>query len=127
MRDSAQKEEKVVSKKLWTTLFPPSFDRRQGLQSCNEPFFLRKSSSVSEVCLLEENFGTRSQLERGFKASPLFHYQLLWNRKWCLGEGTSSLGGETALCNPHFEEDKEGFLGRVGFNLRGSSIIEFTF
>ena len=27
-RGSAQKEEKAVSKKMWTTLFPPSFNRR---------------------------------------------------------------------------------------------------
>ena len=74
-RGFEQKEEKVVSKKLWTTLFPPSLDRRQGLQSCSEPLFLRKTSSVSEVCLLEEDFGSGSQLERGFKASPLFHCQ----------------------------------------------------
>ena len=26
-RGSAHKEEKVVSKKMWTILFPPSFDR----------------------------------------------------------------------------------------------------
>ena len=30
-RGSAKKEEKFGSKKLWTTIFPPSFDRRQGL------------------------------------------------------------------------------------------------
>ena len=110
-RGSAQKEEKVVSKKLWTTLFPPSFDHRQGLQSCSEPLFLGKSSSISEVCLLKEDFGMGSQLERRFKASPLFHCQLSRNRKRCSGEGTSSLGGEAALRHPHFEENKEGFLG----------------
>ena len=59
-RGSEQKEKKVVSKQLCTTLFPPSFDRRQGLQSRSEPLFLGKTSSVSEVCLLEKDFMTRS-------------------------------------------------------------------
>ena len=62
-RGSAQKEEKVVSKKMWITPFPPSFDRRQGLRSRSEPLFLGKSSSVSEVRLLEEDIGTGSQME----------------------------------------------------------------
>ena len=34
---SAKKEVKFGSKKLWTTLFPPSFDCRQGFRSRNEP------------------------------------------------------------------------------------------
>ena len=62
-RGSAHKEEKVVSKKMWTTLFPPSFDRRQGLRSCSEPLYLGKSSSVSKVRLLEEDIRTGSQME----------------------------------------------------------------
>ena len=62
-RGSAEKEEKVVSKKMWTTLFPPSFDRRQGLRSCSEPLYLGKSSSVSKVRLLEEDIRTGSQME----------------------------------------------------------------
>ena len=49
-RGSAHKEEKVVSKKMWTTLFPPSFDRRQGLRSRSEPPLLGKSLSDSEEC-----------------------------------------------------------------------------
>ena len=110
-RGSEQKEEKVVSKKMWTTLFPPSFDRRQGLQSHSESLFLGKTSSVSEVCVLEEDFGTGSQLERGFRASPLFYCQSARNRKRCSGEGTSSSRGKAVEHNPHFEEDKEGFLG----------------
>ena len=31
MRDSTQEEETTISKKTWSTLFPPSIDRRQGL------------------------------------------------------------------------------------------------
>ncbi|KAJ9703131.1 hypothetical protein PVL29_004768 [Vitis rotundifolia] len=96
-RGSAQKEELVVSKKMWTTLFPLSFDRRQGLRSCSEPIFPVKPSSVSEARLLEEDFGMGSQLEQR-----------------CSGEGTSSSSGVAALRNPRFEEDKEGSMGRVG-------------
>ncbi|RVW15154.1 Transposon TX1 uncharacterized 149 kDa protein [Vitis vinifera] len=87
--------------------FPPSFDRRQGLQSRSKPILLGKSSSVSEECLMEEDFEAGSQMERGFRVSPLFHCQSTRNQKRCSGEGTSSSRGEAALCNPHFEEDKE--------------------
>ena len=45
---SAKKEVKFGSKKLWTTLFPPSFDRRQGLRSRSEPFLHKKPSSDNE-------------------------------------------------------------------------------
>ena len=63
-------------------------------------------------------------MERGFRASSLFRCHLSRNRKRCSGEGTSSSRGEADLRNPHFEEDKEGFLGRVGSDLRGSSITD---
>ena len=62
-KGSMQKEEMIVSKKMWTTLFPPSVDHRQGHQSSSEPLFLRKSSSFSEVRSLEDDFGTESQME----------------------------------------------------------------
>ena len=61
-------------------------------------------------------------MEQGFRASPLFHCQSSRNRKRCSGEGASSSRGEAALRNPHFKEGKEGFLGRVGSDLRGSSV-----
>ena len=125
-RGSTQKEEKVVSKKLWTTLFPPSFDRRQGLRSRNEPLLLGKSSSVSEECLMEEDFRAGSQMERGFRASPLFRCHLSRNQKWCSGEGTSSSRGEAVLHNPHFEKDK-GLLGRVGLYLYGSLVTDLPY
>ena len=73
---------------------------------------------------MEEDFEAGSQMERGFRVSPLFHCQSTRNQKRCSGEGTSSSRGEAALCNPHFEEDKEGFLGRVGSYLCGSSVID---
>ena len=62
-KGSMQKEEMIVSKKMWTTLFPPSVDCRQGHQSSSEPLFLGKSSSFSEVRSLEDDFGTESQME----------------------------------------------------------------
>ena len=126
-RGSTQKEEKVVSKKLWTTLFPPSFDRRQGLRSRNEPLLLGKSSSVSEECLMEEDFRAGSQMERGFRASPLFHCRSTRNRKRCSGEGASSSRGEAVLRNPHFEKDKEGLLSRVGLYLYGSFVTDLPY
>ncbi|RVW79923.1 hypothetical protein CK203_041401 [Vitis vinifera] len=39
MRGFTQKEEMMVSKKMWITLFPPSVDRQQGHQSSSEPLF----------------------------------------------------------------------------------------
>ncbi|KAJ9680072.1 hypothetical protein PVL29_019376 [Vitis rotundifolia] len=89
---------------MWTTLFPPSSDRRQGLRSCSEPIFPAKPSSVSEAQ------GT---------TIPLFRRHL---RNRCSGEGTSSSSGVAALCNHHFEEDKEGSMGRVGSDLRGFTV-----
>ena len=63
-------------------------------------------------------------MERGFRASPLFYCQSARNRKRCSGEGTSSSRGKAVEHNPHFEEDKEGFLGRVGSDLRGLSVTD---
>ena len=122
MRGSAKKEVKFSSKKLWTTLFPPSFDRRQGLRSRSEPLLHGKPSSDSEEFPKEEAFGAGSQLERGFSASPLIYCQSSRIQKRCSGEGTSLSKGEVALRKPYFEEDKEGFSGRVGSDLRGSSV-----
>ena len=124
MRGSMQKEEMIVSKKMWTTLFPPSVDHRQGHQSSSEPLFLRKSSSFSEVCNLEEDFGMGSQMEQGIRESSLFRCLLSRNSKQCSREETSTSSEETDLRNSHFEEDKEGFLGRVGSNIRGSSVTD---
>ncbi|RVW47845.1 hypothetical protein CK203_092926 [Vitis vinifera] len=39
-RDATQEEETAISKKTWSTLFPPSADRRQGHRCCSEPFSL---------------------------------------------------------------------------------------
>ncbi|RVW25611.1 hypothetical protein CK203_115637 [Vitis vinifera] len=85
-KGSMQKEEMIVSKKMWTTLFPPSVDCRQGHQSSSEPLFLGKSSSFSEV----------AEQKAAFEGRDL---------------DVKRRGGSA---QSHFEEDKEGFLGRWG-------------
>ena len=40
-----------------------------------------------------------------------------------MGEGASSSRNEVALNKFSSDKDREGFLGRVGFDLRGSAII----
>ena len=35
--------------------------------------------------------------------------------------------GEADLRNSHFEEDKEGFMGRVGSDIRGSSVTDLPY
>ena len=35
--------------------------------------------------------------------------------------------GEVDPRNPYFEEDKEGFLGRMGSDLRGSAVIDLPY
>ena len=113
MRDSTQEEETIVSKKMWSTLFPPSIDHRQGHQSSSEPLLLRGTASSSEVHNLEEDFGTGSQMERGIRENPLFHCQLSQNCNFSREE-TSAFR----------EEDKEGLTGRVGSDPRGSSDMD---
>ncbi|KAJ9688890.1 hypothetical protein PVL29_014507 [Vitis rotundifolia] len=93
-RGYTQKEEVVVSKKMWTTLFPPSFDRRQELRRRSEPIFPAKPSSVSEARPLEEDLRSRPQLESEGTTSLLFR-RLLRNRS--SGEGTSSTNGVVEL------------------------------
>ncbi|KAJ9685363.1 hypothetical protein PVL29_017405 [Vitis rotundifolia] len=53
-RGSSQKEELVVTKRMWTTLFPPSSDHRQERRSRSEPIFPVKPPSVSEARPLEK-------------------------------------------------------------------------
>ena len=82
-RGSANKEVKFGSKKLWTTLFPPSFDRLQGHRSRGEPLMHVKPSSDSEESPKEEAFEAGSQLERGFNASPLMFCRSSGFQKRC--------------------------------------------
>ena len=120
-RGSARKEVKFGSKKMWTTLFPPSSDQRQGFRSRNEPLLLRKPSSDSEELPKEEAFGVGAQWERGFNVSPIIFCRSSRIRKRCSGEGASLSRGEEVVRKPFFEEDRERFFGQVGSDLRGSS------
>ncbi|KAJ9674189.1 hypothetical protein PVL29_023629 [Vitis rotundifolia] len=125
-RGYTQKEEVVVSKKMWTTLFPPSFDRRQEIRRRSEPIFPAKPSSVSEARPLEEDLRSGPQLESEGTARPLFRPSPLFRcllRNRCSGEGTSLTSGDVALRNHHFEENKEGSKGRVGSDLCGFTIM----
>ena len=62
-RDATHEEETTISKKTWSTLFPPSVDRRQGHRCSSEPIFTRGSSSSSEDRNMEEEFGMGFQME----------------------------------------------------------------
>ena len=57
---SAKKEVKFGSKKLWTTLFPPSSDRQQGLRCRSEPLLHGKNPTDSEEFPKEEAFEAES-------------------------------------------------------------------
>ena len=54
--------------------------------------------------------------------SPIFMRRLPRNRERCSGEGASSSKGKDIARKPFHEEDRTGFLGRVGFDLRGSLV-----
>ena len=127
MRDSTQEEKTIVSRKMWSNLFPPSVDRRQGHRSSSESLPLRSSSPFSEVRNLEVDFETRSQMERGIRESPIFRCLLSRKCKSRSREETSMSRGEADSRNSHLEEDKEGFTGRVGYDPRGSSVTDLPF
>ena len=116
------KEMKFGSKKLWNTLFPPSSVSQHGSLSCSEPILLGKPSSNRKEIPKEEAFGAGAQKEQGASASPIFFCRSTRNRKWGLEKGASSASGEKATRKSFFEEDREGFLGRVGFDPRGPSV-----
>ena len=127
MRDSTQEEKTIVSRKMWSNLFLPSVDRRQGHRCSSESLPLRSSSPFSEVRNLEVDFETRSQMERGIRESPIFRYLLSRKCKSRSREETSMSRGEADSRNSHLEEDKEGFTGRVGYNPHGSSVTNLPF
>ncbi|KAJ9683164.1 hypothetical protein PVL29_018949 [Vitis rotundifolia] len=107
-RDARQEEETAISKKTWSTLFPPSADRRQGHRCSSEPIFTRGSSSSSEDRNMEKEFGMGSQMERGIRVNPLSRCPLSGN---LLKEDTLASRVEV----------KRGLTGRVGFDPRGYS------
>ena len=110
MRDATQEEETAITKKTWSTLFPPSADRRQGHRCCSEPIFTRGSSSSSEGRNMEEEFGMGSQMERGTRVNPLSR---------CPLAGTLSKEDTSASR----VELKGGLSGRAGLDPRGYSVM----
>ncbi|RVW77579.1 hypothetical protein CK203_050256 [Vitis vinifera] len=107
-RGFAQKEEKVVSKKLWTTFFLQVLIVVKDFEVTVSLFF-EKSSSVSEECLMEEDFGAGSQMERGLRASPLFHCQSTRNQKWCSGKGPRRQEAKRLCAIPISKKTKKVF------------------
>ena len=70
-----------------------------------------------------EALGANYLAERGSSASRLFsrHYPRI--RKNRFGEGSSTSKNKVALHNFYSNEYKEGFLGQVGSNPRGSAVM----
>ena len=108
---SAKKKVMFGSKKLWSTLFPPSSESRQGLQCCSEPLLHGKNHADNEEDPKEEASGADFQANRGSSASPLFSRRFPRFPKNCLGEGASSSRNEVTLDKFSSDEDREGFLG----------------
>ena len=112
---------KFGSKKLWTTLIPPSSGCRQGVQSQSEPLTHEKPSSDYEAPPKEDAFEAGTQMERRFNASPLTFYRSSGFGKRCSGEGASSIKGDADLHKSSNDEDRARYKGLEGFVHRGSS------
>ena len=110
-RDSTQEEKTIVSRKMWSNLFPPSADRRQGQRSSSEPLPLWSASPFNKVRNLEVDCGTGSQKVQGIRESPIFRCLLSRKCKSWSREETSTSRGEMDPQKSHLEEDKEGFTG----------------
>ncbi|RVW35852.1 hypothetical protein CK203_084592 [Vitis vinifera] len=92
-------------KKTWSTLFPPSADRRQGHRCCSEPIFTRGSSSSSEGRNWDGlSDGARNQSESSLQMSSGWYSSK---------EDTSASRVEL----------KGGLLGRAGLDPRGYSVM----
>ncbi|KAJ9693367.1 hypothetical protein PVL29_012220 [Vitis rotundifolia] len=119
----AKKKTTIGSKKLWSILLPSSSARRQGLRCNSEPLLSEKDKANidenSEVVALVADY----LVERGSSASPLFSCQYPRLRMNRLGERASTSKNEATLHNFYSDENKEGFLGRVGSDPRGSAIM----
>ncbi|RVW73406.1 hypothetical protein CK203_052988 [Vitis vinifera] len=111
------------SKKLWSTLFPPSSKRQQGIRCCSEPILRGKNQADSEEDPKEEASGADFQAKRGFSASPLFSCRFPRFRKKSLGEGASLSRNEADLNNFSSDEDMEGFSGLVGSDPHGLAVM----
>ncbi|RVW92839.1 LINE-1 retrotransposable element ORF2 protein [Vitis vinifera] len=116
-----KKKTTTGSKKLWSILLPPSSERRQGLRS-------KTLMSEKDKVDIDENLegvalGANYLAERGFSASPLFsrRYSRIWKHRF--GERASTSKNEAALHNFYSDEYKEGFLGRVGPDPRGATVM----
>ncbi|RVW28235.1 hypothetical protein CK203_083666 [Vitis vinifera] len=99
------------------TLFPPSFDRRQDFGVAASLFSSGSHRRLAKFVYWKRISGRISDGMRIQSESSL-SLSFLKESKWCSGEGTPLSRGEAALRNPHFEEDIEGFLGRVESDLR---------
>ncbi|RVW62762.1 hypothetical protein CK203_060223 [Vitis vinifera] len=106
-REMLRRKETAISKKTWSTLFPPSRSTT-GTSVCSEPIFTRGSSSSSEDRNMEEEFGMGFQMERGIRVNPLSRCPL-----------SSNLSKEDTSASR--VEVKGGLTGRVGFDPRGYS------
>ena len=107
---------------MWSNLFPPSADCRQGQRSSSEPLPLRSASPFSKVSNQEVDCRTGSQKIRGIRESPIFRYLLSRKCKSWSREETSTSRGEVDSWKSLFKEDKEGFTGRAGYDPRGFSV-----
>ncbi|KAJ9705620.1 hypothetical protein PVL29_003607 [Vitis rotundifolia] len=118
-----KKKTTIGSKKLWSILLPPSSERRQGLRCRNEPLLSGKDKIDIDENPKVEALGADYLAERGSGANPLFsrRYPRLWKNRF--GEGASTSRNEATLYNFYSDEDKEGFLGRVGSDPRGSAVM----
>lgn len=119
----AKKKSTIGSKKLWSILLPSSPARRQGLRCNSEPLLSEKDKADidenSDVVALRADY----LAEKGSSASPLFsrRYPRLWMNR--LGERASTSKNEAVLHNLYSDENKEGFLGPVGSDPHGSTVM----
>ena len=119
----AKKKVLHSSRKMWSTFFPPSSEKRRGIRCSNEPISRRKTKVDSEGDSRAEDSGAESQAKRGLSASSLFSPRFPRPRKKKLGERASEPRKEKISNNASSDEDMEGFLGRVESDPRGSAVM----
>ncbi|KAJ9685132.1 hypothetical protein PVL29_017244 [Vitis rotundifolia] len=94
-----------------------------GLRCNSEPLLSEKDKAEIDENLDDVALGAKYLAERGSSASPLFSRRYPRLRMNRLGERASTSKNEAALHNLHSDENKEGFLGRVGSDPRGSAVM----